>query len=235
VSDYPNANDPWWADMVREHLRNEVDTVYLDLETATQSSVLAGMTPTEDDPRGESRAEWLAEHAGDRALDPIGGRVVAWALATSDELQYVAVDEEGDGERKLLLALAELLDDDRHRHSVVVAHNGHGVDFPFLRMRALALGLPDLARRLHQDKPWSGRLVDTKDWAPYPARGASKGWSITLNSLAETFGITRPPTVQGKDIPAAWYRREFDAVRDHVLDDVRTLRAVARILAGGRT
>lgn len=217
-------------------------TAYIDIETATAPRVLqAAMMAVSfthhvaSEAGAAERAAWLAEHAGDEALSPIRGRVICWAVATSDGRERVQVDRTPGGDERSLLA--ELLDVlTRWSPARFVAHNGNGFDFPFLRARSLAHGLDPLAAMLWQDKPWDGLLVDTLDpsWCPRPPRGAGamEGWS--LDGLAELLGIERQPTTPGVEVPAAWYRQQFDAIEAHCLDDVRTLREVTRRLAAGR-
>lgn len=207
---------------------------YLDIETATQPEVLRHLAlgVQVDGPQGV--VAWTAEHAADRALDPHGGRVICWALVTSEghEDSWIDRSPTATSEREGLEQLQESLAVARQ----VVAHNGHAFDFPFLRARAMSVGLPGLARQVWQAKPWDDRLVDTSDpsWCPRPVRGGSSEWRWTLDALASLLGVHRPETIPGADVPAAWYAQRFDDILEHCRDDVRTLRAVHRRLAQGR-
>lgn len=210
------------------------NAVFIDIETTTAAEVLAercradGVAPCDF-------TAWMRKHAADHATEPIRGRVVCWAMCTSAGDELVASLDEYDGdEGRLLARLAPWLEGAGR----IVAHGGRDFDFPFLRARALAAGGPALrvARRLNPAvKPWEGWLLDTTDpgWAPRPPH-AKRGWSYSLDALAELLGIHRAPTLPGKDIPAAWYEGRIAEVRAHCLDDVRTLAAVTHRLAQGR-
>lgn len=218
-------------------------TAYLDIETTTDATILwtglveAGLVVLDEDlgralVRPAAR-EWLEQHAGDRALDPHGGRLVCWAVAWSTDVDFV---RSGPDEVDLLAGLLNLLrDQDPGR---IVAHGGRDFDFPFLRARALARGLPELAQRLWTSKPWDSYLVDTTDpdWFPRPPKRIPKadGWTFRLDHVAELLGVTRPVTIPGAQVPAAWYLGRAEEVQAHCLDDARTLRAVTRRLAEGR-
>ena len=213
---------------------------YLDIETTTAPRVIAAglqaaglLAPPTFllGDRSEAVVAWVNEHAADRARDPVGGVVVCWAVATSDDREIV---RSGPVEADLLRELEDLLLD--LDPSTIVAHFGHGFDFPFLRARGLACGLPVLARLLWSEKPWDTRLIDTTapSWAPVPARGAKPPWPVSLDLLAELLGIGRPLQLDGSQVPAAWYRGEIEEIEAHCLDDVRVLRRVTAILAEGR-
>jgi hypothetical protein len=211
-----------------------MNAAYIDIETATDAAVLFERFASTGQP-ASTLAAWVQEHAADEALNPIKGRVVCWAVCTEDGREHVlSLAECGFSEVVLLEGLVSWLDD----ADEIVAHNGSGFDFPFLRARALAGRVPFLARLLNDTgKPWESRLVDTAhpSWSPRPATFKGKGWGYSLDALAELLGIQRPPTTPGAEVPAAWYRGEIASVRAHCLDDVRTLRAVTRILRTGRS
>lgn len=205
---------------------------FLDVETSSQPVWLARQAVDAGVEPGPDTVLWIRQHASDGALTPCTGQVVCWAVAINDgEAVRSAV---GDDELALLTSLRETLNE--LRPPTIVAHNGHTFDFPFLRYRALRLGLPTLAKGLWQDKPWDGRLVDTADpsWSPRPAR-PTKGWEYNLDSIAEMFGIERPPTLPGAEVPRAWYERRWDEIEAHCQDDVRTLKMVYPRLAEGRS
>ena len=205
-------------------------TVYLDIETATAPEILFAGLAAANLATAQEQVAWVLEHAADRALDPFGGRVVCFAICTSNDFEHVhsSIDE-----FELLKLLNGYLNAYNPRH--IVAHFGHGFDFPFLRARALATGLSDLAMQLWSEKPWDDRLIDTthESWWPRP-RGAKKEWKSTLSDIAELLGIVRPPQLGGAETPAAWYQGRAEEVEHHCLDDVRVLRQVARRLAAGR-
>lgn len=203
-------------------------TAYLDVETSSDVAALAQAARADGvDPADlEAIRAWVREHAADEALRPFRGRIVCWAVVGSNGTE--AVDSDSD-ERALLGRLDEAL----AGATRFVAFNGIAFDFPFVRARALANGLSGLARRLWQQKPWDGRLIDPSqpDWLPRDPR-STKGW--TLDAVAELLGIERPATLPGSDVPLAWMEGRVEEIRAHCLDDVRTLREVTRALAEGR-
>lgn len=205
---------------------------FIDIETASQPAWLARQAVDAGVEPGPDTILWIREHAGDGALAPCTGQVVCWAVAVDDG--EVVRSNCGHDEVKLLEGLRGALNELRPHQ--IVAHNGHTFDFPFLRYRALRLGMPKLAKGLWQEKPWGGRLVDTGDpsWFPRPNR-PQKGWEFNLDHIAEMFGIGRPTTLPGADVPRAFYEQRWDEIEAHCRDDVRTLRLVYPRLAEGRS
>lgn len=215
---------------------------YLDIETAPAPQTLwDGLRAALDAVPGnysrpESIEQWALENAGSvwarGALTPQRGRVVVAAVCFDDSPEERAYY--GDDEAQVLHGLDLILGQRTPRQ--IVAHNGGAFDFPFLRWRALALGIPSLARKLWQAKPWDDYLVDTAgpDWSPRPAR-PSRGWEYNLDALADMLGIERLDNpIPGSEVPLAWHDGRADEVVRHCLDDVRTLRAVHMALAQGR-
>lgn len=203
---------------------------YLDIETASRPDWLIQQVKVNPEWRSEDFAAWVDEHAADGALSAWTGQVVCWAVATDDGREW---NECGYDERAMLVELLDLLSE--LRPAQIVIHNGHEFDVPFLRLRALALKLPRLAKGLWTAKPWDEKVVDTAGptWFPRPPH-ARKGWEFNLDAIAELLEIHRPPTLPGSRVPAAWYRGDLDSIRTHCLDDVRTLRLVHPALAEGR-
>lgn len=205
-------------------------TAYIDVETSSEVEVLARSAVAAGVEATDLLAvqTWVREHAADEALRPFGGRVICWGCAGSDD--YDKVDADVDEK-----ALLERLADEIWTATRIVAFNGLMFDFPFLRARALARGVDDLARKLWAGKPWGSHLVDPSqpDWCPRPpGPGGMKGW--TLDGVADLLGIKRPPTLPGREVPRAWMEGRVAEIKAHCLDDVKTLRAVTRRLAAGR-
>jgi DNA polymerase elongation subunit (family B) len=204
---------------------------FLDIETGSRTAwlaeqaIIAGAKP-------QDAPVYCEAHAADGALSPTTGQIVCWAVAVDND-QLDVFSAVGTDESELLTQLSAVLNDLRPDH--IVAHNGHGFDFPFIRARALALRMPRLAKGMWQSKPWEDRLIDTADptWTPRPHRPV-KGWEYSLDALAELFGIQRPTTLPGSAVPLAWYRGELEPIREHCIDDVVTLRALFPRLAEGR-
>lgn len=189
---------------------------------------------------GGKDAAWLEEHARDGALVATHGHLVCWAVVTLDGREWV---ECGPDERALLGSLADVLSPAGR----VIAHGSANFDFPFAWGRAgahlkwardrgdheHAAKMRRLCRILDPRNSRRGTLIDTLDpeWCPRP-RHSPKGFS--LDDVAGLFGIHRPKTTPGKEIPAAFYAGRLAEVRDHCLDDARTLRAVFPHLAAMR-
>lgn len=206
-------------------------TAFIDIETASQPAWLARQAVNAGVEPGPDTVLWTREHASDGATSPFSGQIVCWAIAIDEhETVWSMVS---DNELELLKAFRDQLNE--LRPVKLVAHNGHGFDFPFIRCRALRADLPTLARGFWQDKPWGTRLIDTAEpsWAPRPRR-TERGWEYSLDALADLLGITRVHTLAGADVPRAWYERRWDEIEAHCRDDVRTLRAVYPKLAAGR-
>lgn len=112
-----------------------------------------------------------------------------------------------------------------------VAHNGRRFDFPLLQLRALKHGQLDLARSLHQAKPWDERLIDTCEWWPRTGWGAS-GSSARMDDICAFLGIDRPDNpIDGSQVLDAYVSGRLDEVVQHCLADVRVLREVFVTLA----
>ncbi|NOT72493.1 MAG: hypothetical protein HOP09_14825 [Hyphomicrobium sp.] len=188
--------------------------------------------------------EWVKTHASDYSLCPYDGMITCWSAitwsASPDSLEVVAEDtavvaaaedpRAEVSEFDLLVRLGAYLDGD---HGPIVAHNGNGFDFGFVRARAIHHNLPSLAESFWQPKPWSGKLIDTGEpaWAPPAITKGNRRGMPTLDRLAALIGIQRPPQVAGKDAPGMWLTGGWDAVAFHCHDDVVCLgRVFARLL-----
>jgi DNA polymerase elongation subunit (family B) len=205
--------------------------IALDIETASRPEWLATQVPAGLAP--EEVPPWVAAHAGDGALSPWTGQVTAWAIATSDGAEESHCT--GDEREALSLVYDALCD---LNPAVIVAHNGDAFDFPFVRHRGIARRMPMLAAWFHQDKPWSGRLIDTAgpSWTPRPAHGRPRdGWLYSLDAVAGLVGVEPRPTIGGAEVPRAWYAGRFEEVRVKCLNDVRTLAEVYPRLAEARS
>lgn len=200
-------------------------TIIFDIETASQPLWLGQQAIS----AGVDGPTYCLDHAGDGALSPATGQVIAFAAIIDDSAPVALCHHD---ERVIL----DRIDDLVGKYDVVVAHNGHSFDFPFLRARALHHGLPALAAKFWQAKPWDGRLVDTTDpsWCPRPQR-PTKGWGYSLDMMAALLGVERDAeSIPSGDVPLAWYRGDYEAVCQHVLDDCVTLHRVYKLLLAGR-
>lgn len=165
--------------------------------------------------------EWYAK----QSLDPMSARVLVLGYAIDDDDPKALVGEEED-------VLEEFEDVVRFvGPRQFVAHNGRRFDFPLLQLRALKHGQLDLARSLHQAKPWDERLIDTCEWWPRTGWGAS-GSSARMDDICAFLGIDRPDNpIDGSQVLDAYVSGRLDEVVQHCLADVRVLREVFVTLA----
>jgi len=113
-----------------------------------------------------------------------------------------------------------------------VAHNGEGFDFPMLQIRALKSRGYNLAHRLHQEKPWDGRLVDTLKWWPTMGGWGDRFRGTKLDDICAHLGIDRTDNpIDGSQVLDAYVRGDWGQVIAHARADVRDLREVYRVLA----
>lgn len=158
-----------------------------------------------------------------QSLDPLHGRVLCLGYAIGDEDPAVIEGDEVD----ILDEYARLLAFCRPRR--FVAHNGHGFDFPFLRLRALKHGRHDVSAAMHQDKPWDERLIDTAQRWPTTGYRGRQSSSAKLDDIAAFLGIARPDNpFDGSRVLDAYVAGQGALATVHCLDDIRVLREVYR-------
>jgi uncharacterized protein YprB with RNaseH-like and TPR domain len=215
-----------------------VSTIFLDCETLPDLSMAPddrralaeGKVPANYS-KPETIEKWIAENAEEAwrstALDATRGRILCVGLIVDDGEPWVLWNEDGtlDGERVVLERLDDVLA--QNHPARVVAHNGHGFDFPWLARRAMRHDLPRLSKHFKVGKPWEAKhLVDTLEVWAAPDR-ATRGGS--LDAICRFLGLNRGANpISGADVYQRWVDGDHDAIRDHVLDDVRQLRAVHR-------
>ena len=162
------------------------------------------------------------KHWRDGAIRPADMRIacVGWTLGEGDAEVIDCAEDEAAG----LKALAELVMDAKPAR--IVAHNGHGFDFPNTQLRAMRHHGLRLAAAFHQEKPWENRLVDTLAWWPGKF---SKGGS--LDACADLLGISREANpISGAEVLDAYVAGRWGDVVGHCLDDINVLREVYRVL-----
>lgn len=111
-------------------------------------------------------------------------------------------------EKKILEELAGIVSKPTVR--TMLAHNGKEFDFPFLSRRYLMNDLPVPALlNTFGKKPWDVNLLDTLEiW-----KFTSMRHSISLDLLAESFGIPSPKTIMdGKDVENYFYHTEREGL-----------------------
>ena len=181
----------------------------------------------------EATEKWMATKGSklwqETSLNPLHGRLCCVCYALDDAEPVLLWADTPEMEREALEHVAEVIQRNSPR---LVAHNGFRFDFPYLRARAMALGMYGLAIRLRKGKPWASTLVDTYySWT----EGARTPGNMT--DLCELLGIEDNDTISGADVYRLWATGE-DADRaligDHCLQDVVKLRAVfGKLMKGG--
>jgi hypothetical protein len=164
------------------------------------------------------------------SLSAFNGRIGCISYAFGED--PIGVIDCAEDERLGLLELDALIQRSPPDFQIVwVAHNGTGFDFPMIQLRALHHKIPELARSLHQDKPWDGRCIDTALWVPKMG-GGHKLAGTKLGDLCELFGIDHDVDnpIDGSQVLAAYVEGRWPDVIAHASADVRDLRELYRIL-----
>tara|TARA_R110000824_G_scaffold357963_1_gene545505 strand:+ start:439 stop:1191 length:753 start_codon:yes stop_codon:yes gene_type:complete len=167
----------------------------------------------------KANAEWKKG-----SLNAMKGRIIAIAYSFGEE--EPAVIECPEDERFGLQTLNAMMDTRQPRH--IVAHHGHGFDFPWLMLRSMRHGLYPLANVFFQEKPWDERLLDTKLMWP-TIRG------LTSSSLANTcafLGIDHSEgnPIDGSMVLDAYLDGRYGDICRHGLADIRDLRLLFKTL-----
>jgi hypothetical protein len=163
------------------------------------------------------------------SLNPLHGRLCCIAYALDDAEPVLLWADTPETERAALEHLAEVIGEHGPR---LVAHNGFRFDFPYLRARAMSLGMYGLAVRLKKGKPWASTLVDTYySWT----EGARTPGNMT--DLCELLQIEDNDIISGADVYRLWAtgdEADRALIGDHCLQDVVKLRQVfSKLLKGG--
>ena len=155
------------------------------------------------------------------SLEPLlGGTVFAVGIAVNTDAPKALLAPTGDeaGEREVLAKLQAGLK--AHEGKLLVTWNGARYDLEFLRKRALRHGLYELARRCYFDKPWARGHIDL-----FPVwQGNNREAVGKLHQVCSFLGIESDDKVAGGQISDLYLAGMVDAVRDHVLEDVRLTR-----------
>jgi len=177
---------------------------------------------------------WLAENRETAAAEALaktsfdGGRghicTIAWAKNGGDA-SVLHADTLGE-ERSVIKGFFDALDE--YHSEIFVGHNIAGFDLPFLRKRAVVLGLklPDSLPR--DPKPWDKSLHDTMVmWAGAKDR-------ISLDALCGILGIPGKDGFDGSQVAEAWANGEHDKIAEYCCADIwRTRDVHQRFLAAG--
>lgn len=211
--------------------------IILDIETLQQEPEVfmirstAELKPPANYKKEEAIQKWLEDAAASQvqelreksSLEPLlGGTVCAVGIAVDMQEPKALMATSGDeeGESSLLRLLEAGLS--RYPDHVLVTWNGTSFDMEFLRKRAIRHGLYDLARRLYQDKPWSRTHVDLfKVW-----QGNNRQALGRLRAVASFLGLDSPDSSTGADVSRAWADGDLEAVKLHVIEDIRLTREI---------
>ena len=181
----------------------------------------------------KDKAKWKADHAlevvSKTSLDTMHGWTLCVGLARDDNAPRVLWNEAltadhtmppTGGEAQLMVDLDNALA--RHPRHEIVTYNGARFDLPWLKRRALKYRLPNLARRLHQDKPWSKGFVDVHAAFCAPERFIS---GTTLDEVAAFFGLpSSGDEITGAEVAERYSQGDLESIATHVKSDVTTLR-----------
>lgn len=216
--------------------------VYVDIETIPcqspeyRDAVAKGISAPGNLKKAESIEAWLAENretAADEAVAKTsfdGGRghicTIAWAKNANEvRVRHAATLAD---ERAVIEAFFDDLDP--YHQEIIVGHNIAGFDLPFLRKRAIVLGiqLPDPTSFPRDPKPWDKGIFDTMTaWAGAKDR-------VSMDNLCGILGIPGKDGFDGSQVAAAWLAGEHDRIAEYCADDVRRTRAIhQRFLAAG--
>ena len=154
-----------------------------------------------------------------RSLSPLTGRVacIGYAIDSAPAQVIQCDDDETDG-------LNVLMDVIRTRGvKTLIAHNGHGFDYPFLWKRLLRIDHPH-AGKFWQAKPWDTKLQDTLTvW-----RGTDRRAKGSMDAICEFFGWSRDENpIRGADVYRRYIAGDMAAIVKHCREDVNDLRKLA--------
>jgi len=216
--------------------------VYFDLETIPCQApehleiLKRKVTAPASFKKPESIKAWLDENRETAAKEALSktsfdggyGHICTIAWAKNNGKINVRHAQTVSQERGVIEAFFSDLDD--YHSETLVGHNIVGFDIPFLRKRAIALGIrmPPRASFPRDPKPWDKTLCDTMAmWAGGTNR-------ISMNALCDILGIEGKDGFDGSQVAGAWAEGEHDKIAEYCRDDVwRTREIHKRFLAAG--
>jgi uncharacterized protein YprB with RNaseH-like and TPR domain len=175
-----------------------------------------------DDNREDAAREAMAKTSFDGAYGHIC--TISWAKNGGD-IKCAQAKSVAD-ERDILSAFLDDLDD--YHSETLVGHNIVGFDIPFIRKRAVALGVRMPHSIPRDPKPWDKSINDTM------VMWAGSGSRISMNNLCGVLGIKGKDGFDGSMVAAAFAAGDFDRIAEYCRDDVwRTREIHKRFLAVG--
>lgn len=145
------------------------------------------------------------------ALDALTGRIVCIGLLVDDGVQitWLAIAEED--EAQILTEFWATI----HPTDVIVGHNVHEFDVPFIRQRSWILGVRP-SRTIDVRKFYTVDIKDTMQiWTNW---GFKKG--VTLDALGAALSCGQK-SGHGMDVAQWWATRDLDTIKQYCLGDVR--------------
>ena len=204
-----------------------------------------------DDPRWQALAATIVAEDGESdedlaarveklrlmtSLSGLFGR--PWMIGFADrnaEPILCSGDGSPDSEIRVLQSFWEGVKD--YHNPWWVGHNILHFDIPFIQVRALHHGMPELARKLDRSRkpPWEKRVLDTmKLW---PRTGQDRNfWKDGLrgmggiDTICQFLGIEVDDGTTGADVYDAFLRGDQASVEKHLHADVLRVRGVFRHL-----
>ncbi len=206
-----------------------MQTITLDIETAALPDAAQFLEEPElpkNYTKADTIAAWLAtakaEQLAKCALDPDLCQVVAIGWKQNGASAAIATD--GKTEAELLEAFAEMVRPVMGETLVrLLGFNLLGFDLPVLMRRCQYLGikLPEISLDRYRSPH-----VDLMEKLSF--NGRMKAHSLSF--YCRRFSIAHDDSVKGADMPALAAAGEWEKIRAHVLDDVKSTHALAQRL-----
>jgi DNA polymerase III epsilon subunit-like protein len=145
------------------------------------------------------------------ALDALTGRIVCIGMLIDDGARLAETAIAGEDEAEILAEFWGTI----HPTDVIVGHNVHEFDVPFIRQRSWILGIRP-SRVIDLRKYYTADVKDTLQlWTNW---GFKKG--VTLDALGAALHCGQK-IGHGTDVAQWWAARDLDAIKMYCLGDVR--------------
>lgn len=212
---------------------NPMDVLFLDIETThtTDPNVIERIASKVKPPGNmskpetiakweiESKPEAVAEAVGKTALNGGYGAIVAIGVAGMEDVGRILVGDEA-GMLKSLMAIPT-------NHGTIprlVGHNIVDFDLKFIRQRCIVHRIPIAGWFPRDPKPWDPLVCDTM------VAWCGNREMISLTDLAYILGIGVNPTIDGKDVPRAFWEGRMAEIIDHCMEDLRVVKLIYKAL-----
>lgn len=145
------------------------------------------------------------------ALDALTGRIVCVGMLIDDGKILHEIAIAGEDEAQILTEFWGTI----HPTDVIVGHNVHDFDLPFVRQRSWILGIRP-SRVIDLRKYYTADVKDTLQmWTNW---GFKKG--VTLDALGAALRCGQK-NGHGVDVAQWWATRDLESIREYCLGDVR--------------